>query len=74
MSMEAENYVLKVARRIAQEVNGDLGLFRLVILQELREDPAFLEAARSISEETLEKLLRAARVFCDVCAGRELAF
>jgi len=74
MSAEAEDYVLKVAHRIAQEVNGDLGLFRLVILEELSEDPELLKAAHSISQEALEKILRGARVFCEIHAGRELVF
>jgi len=69
--MSAETYILDVARRITREVDGDLESFRLEIVQELRRDPAFLQAAQAVSQETLEKVLRAAKVLCDIRSGRD---
>ena len=70
MTVLAETYILQAALRIAQNVDGDLESFRLAIVQKLRDDPAFLEAARAVPEDVLEKLMRAAKVLCDVRAGR----
>ena len=73
MNVEAETYVLKVARRVAQETNGDLDLFPVAFMRELYKDPTFQAAAISLvdSEEKLAKLARAAKVLCDIAAGRE---
>ena len=70
MSIEPETYILQAARRITQNVDGDLESFRLAIVQKLHDDPAFVEAARTVPQDVLEKLMRAAKVLCDVRAGR----
>jgi hypothetical protein len=72
--MSVEDYVLDVARRIADEAEGDLERFRLGMRQAIREDPELAQAFISLPEDAADKLMRAAKVFCDARAGRELLY